>query len=437
MKVRLLHLLVRAALSVERLVRFIGSHLGRRTRALANGFGRSLGTALPSVFLFIYRIGKTINRVASGFLDPAEKRFFAITAHRYTIHILAFCVVFFATWSSLAFATDQDVFAEGGAPLAAVVGDEDETYIDAGFEQLLAEGAPHPFEIDVPQSVLEEDLFLALDGAAVWSTPSAPQGGVTRTGIEEYIVREGDTVSSIAERFGVSAGTILWENKMGPYDVIRPGKTLVILPVSGVTYRVARGETLEQIAKKFNVDADRIAEYNEAAIGGKKLAVGVSLVIPGGRPYIAPRPTAPASSRSVARTSVPKPSSALPSAPKTGTRLLWPTVSHHINQYYSLRHTGLDIHGTLSTPIYASDDGVAVVVEYKKTGYGLSIVLDHGNGLRTRYAHASQIFITQGETVTRGQIIAMVGSTGRSTGPHLHYEVLVAGRRVNPFGYTR
>lgn len=436
MKVRLLHLLVRAALSVERLFSFFVSLLGRRTRLLSRG--TSLGSILPSVFLYIYRIGKTINRVVSGLFDPAEKRFFAITAHRYTIHVIAIVIVLFTTWSSLASATEQNVFSPDTAPLAAVAGQEEETYVDRGFAEQVALGAPEPFEIDVPQSVVEEDLFLALDGAAVWSSPSAPQGAVTRTGIEEYIVREGDVISSIAERFGVSAGTILWENKLGPYDVIRPGRKLVILPVSGVTYKVARGETLETIAKKFNVDVSRITEYNEAATG-KKLAVGASLVIPGGRPYVAPRPIAPTPTptRLTTRTTVPKPASALPAAPEAGTRLLWPTVSHHINQYYSWRHTGLDVHGRLDSPIYASDDGVVVVVENKRTGYGKSIVIDHGNGIRTRYAHASQMFVVAGESVERGQIIAMVGSTGRSTGPHLHYEVLVAGKRVNPFGYTR
>ena len=439
MKVRLLHLLVRAALTVERLFTYLGSLFGRRTRQLGRGILSSLGLLLPSVFLFIYRIGKRISRAVSGVLDPAEKRFFAITAHRYTIHVIAIAVVIFATWSSLASATEQNVFSSDNTPLSAIAGNDDETYIDSGFEKTFAEGAPQPVEIDVPQSTLEEDLLTALDGSAVWATPSAPQGAVTRTGIEEYIVRDGDTVSTIAERFGVSPGTILWENKLGPYDTIRAGRKLVVLPVSGVTYTVGKGETLESIAKKFNVDTERIAEYNEAAAEGKKLAVGMSLVIPGGRPYVAPRPiaVAPTPARLTTRQSVPKPASALPAASEAGTRLLWPTVSHHINQYFSLRHTGLDIHGDLSSPIYAADDGDAVIVEYKKTGYGQSIVLDHGNGIRTRYGHMSQIFITQGETVKRGQIIGMLGSTGRSTGPHLHFEVLVAGRRVNPFGYTR
>ncbi len=439
MKVRLLHLLVRAALSVERLFAFTGGLLGRRTRQLGTWLGTSLGSILPSVFLLLYRVGKRATRLLSGVLDPAEKRFFAITAHRYTIHAIAILIVLFTAWSSLVSATEQDVFAPNDTPLVAITGNEDEAYIDSGFGEQLSEGTPQPFELDVPQSVIEEDLFLALDGAAVWATPSAPQGGVTRTGIEEYIVREGDTVSNIAERFGVSPGTILWENKLGPYDLIRAGRKLVVLPVSGVSYKVGKGETLEQIAKKFNVEAERIAEYNEAAALGKKLAIGANLVIPGGRPYVAPRPAVPASAptRLTTRLSTPKSISALPPAPEAGTRLLWPTVSHHINQYFSLRHTGLDIKGDLSSPLYAADDGVAVTVEYKKTGYGLSVVLDHGNGIRTRYGHASQIFVTQGETVKRGQIIAMMGSTGRSTGPHLHFEVLVAGRRVNPFGYTR
>lgn len=440
MKVRLLHLMVRAALTVERAVFYISRALGGRQRQLLRYVSSGLGFILPSLFLLIYQIGKRARKVVRGILDPAEQQFFAITAHRYTIHVLALTIVVFTAWSSLASATEQDVFSPDDAPLSTVIGDQDETYIDAGFEELVGFGAPSPVDIDVPQSVVEEDLLLALDGAAVWATPSAPHGAFTRTKTEDYIVREGDTISSIAERFGVSAGTILWENKLGPYDVIRPGRKLVILPVSGVSYTIGKGETLEQIAKKFNVELERITEFNEEVASGKRLAVGAVLIIPGGRPFVAPRPVVkpiPAPTRLTTRQSVPKPASALPAAPEAGTRLLWPAISHHINQYYSWRHTGLDIHGDLSSPIYASDDGVAVIVEYKRTGYGQSIVLDHGNGIRTRYGHASQIFIQQGETVHRGQIIAMIGSTGRSTGPHLHYEVMIAGRRVNPFGYTR
>lgn len=439
MKVRLLHLIVRAALGIERLFSYMLGSLGQRLRQVFSGIGKGLGYVLPSLFLLLYRVGKGAGSVLGGVMNPAEKRFFAITAHRYTIHVLAIVILLFTAWSSIDAETDQGIFSPDDAPLSIIAGTQEETFVEVGFEKTADDGAPSTFVLDVPDETIAEDLLVALDGAAVWSVPAPAYGAATRTAPEDYIVREGDSASSIAEQFGVSVGTILWENKLGPYDILRPGRKLVVLPVSGVSYTVGKGETLEQIAKKFSVEAERISEYNETTLAGKKLAAGVSLVIPGGRPYVAPRPVAPASAptRLTTRTTVPKPASALPAAPEAGTRLLWPTVSHHINQYFSWRHTGIDVHGDLSTPIYAADDGVAVIVEYKKTGYGQSIVVDHGNGIRTRYGHASQIFIAQGDTVKRGQIIAMIGSTGRSTGPHLHFEVLVAGKRVNPFGYTR
>lgn len=437
MKVRLLHLIVRAALGIERLFSYIFGSLGQRVHQGFSSIGRGLGYFLPSLFLLLYRLGKGVGSVVGGVMNPAEKRFFAITAHRYTIHVLAVVILLFTAWSSIDAETDQGIFSPDDAPLSVIAGTQEETYVEVGFEKRTEDGTPTVFVLDVPDETIQEDLLVALDGAAVWAVPAPAYGAATRTAPEDYIVREGDTASSIAEQFGVSVGTILWENKLGPYDILRPGRKLVVLPISGVSYTVGRGETLEQIAKKFSVEIERISEYNEATLLGKKLAQGATLVIPGGRPYVAPRPVVVAPTRLTTRTAVPKPASALPAAPEAGTRLLWPTVSHHINQYFSWRHTGLDIHGRLDSPIYASDDGVAVVVEYKRTGYGQSIVIDHGNGIRTRYGHASQIFIVQGEAVKRGQIIAMVGSTGRSTGPHLHYEVLVAGKRVNPFGYTR
>ncbi len=443
MKIRLLHAIVRAALALLRGIGYIARALSTRLGRLFNMFAVVVGAVVRTVCLVVYRIGKSFQRLVRTIVDPAEQRFFAITAHRYSTHVLMVLIVLGALTTSIRAAQGSPSETLNTTPLSVLVSDgEDELFVEQGFESRVAEGSPVPFALDVPQEVIEEELLLALDDGAVWAAPAAPGGAATRTGIEQYVVREGDTVSSIAERFGVSIGTVLWENKLGPYDVIRPGRTLTILPVSGVSYTVGRGETIGQIAAKFQIPLERIAEYNDSRKGGpeKKLAVGTVLVIPGGRPItpvrvlvVAPR----VSPRLTTRPTVLKPPSEVPTPTEAGTRLLWPTVSHHINQYFSWRHPGLDIHGDLTSPLYAADDGVAVIVEYKRTGYGQSIVIDHGNGTRTRYGHASKIFVEQGETVTRGQVIAMMGSTGRSTGPHLHFEVIVAGRRVNPFGYTR
>ena len=159
-------------------------------------------------------------------------------------------------------------------------------------------------------------------------------------------------------------------------------------------------------------------------------------MIPGGTPpAIVPTVT-------IARTrptetvpvNIPKPANASATG---GATLLWPTPGHVITQYYGWRHTGLDVDGTLASPLYASESGTVTIAGWHSGGYGLQVMIKHDNGMVTRYAHASKLFVKVGDRVTRGQTIAMMGSTGRSTGSHLHYEVYVNGRRQNPLSYIR
>jgi murein DD-endopeptidase MepM/ murein hydrolase activator NlpD len=115
--------------------------------------------------------------------------------------------------------------------------------------------------------------------------------------------------------------------------------------------------------------------------------------------------------------------------------LFWPTSSHKLNQYFRRGHTGIDIDGDIGSPIYAAEGGRAATVGWNKGGYGLYIILEHPDGRRTLYGHLSKTFITAGQQVSKGQNIANMGSTGRSTGPHLHFEVISGGRKLNPLSY--
>ena len=119
-----------------------------------------------------------------------------------------------------------------------------------------------------------------------------------------------------------------------------------------------------------------------------------------------------------------------------GDGFVWPAGVRRISQYYSWRHTGLDIAGPTGTNIYAMDSGV-VTFSGVSNGYGYNILVDHGNGMKTRYAHASKLYVEKGETVTKGQVIMAMGSTGWSTGPHLHFEVIVNGAKKNPLSYIK
>ena len=287
-------------------------------------------------------------------------------------------------------------------------------------------------------------LVLApLDHRAEESSPAKPK----RTEVENYTVQAGDTLGTIARDHSVNVGTILWANNLTERQYIRPGDNLKILPVSGVLAKVGKGETLSGIAKKYGGNVKEIIKQNNLA--DEKVTVGMELIIPGGEPpAVVPVRTVastnyvlkePGTTREVApgENPVQKPNDAVekPEAPKT--RLLWPTSARIITQYYGWRHTGLDIAGDHTNPLYAADDGVVSISGWNSGGYGYQVLIEHPNGMKTRYAHASKLFVGVGDQVKRGQVIAMMGSTGRSTGPHIHFEVYVNGKRVNPLLYIR
>jgi len=248
-----------------------------------------------------------------------------------------------------------------------------------------------------------------------------------RSTITEYTIKEGDVVSSIAQTFGISITTILWENNLTAYSVIKPGQTLKILPFSGVTYIVKNGDTLARIAQKTNADVDQIRTTNN--LTDEKLVAGGTLMIPNGHAIASISPTRRIQNQQTATIDVPTPGNLSVS---NIIGLVWPTVSRHINQYFGRRHTGVDIKGTIGTPIYAAQDGDVALAGWNRGGYGQQVVLKHDGGILTRYAHMSKIIAKPGESVVKGQVIGLVGSTGRSTGPHLHFEVIKNGGRLNP-----
>lgn len=289
-------------------------------------------------------------------------------------------------------------------------------------------------------------------------SPSGEERVPQRTTTETYIVQSGDTVAAIAKKYGVNVGTIIWANRLTARSIIRPGDQLKIPPVSGLLHTVKRGDTVEKIAQRYRAKPEELYATNRLT-PQHILRIGDELVVPGGIPPEPPRPAKPRALSGV-RPDVPlsrvqnktydqyqelirspldsrlkPPDAETDLLPKN--KLLWPTKSHAINQYYGWRHTGLDLEGDYTDPIYAAEDGVVEKAGWNNSGYGLLVFIDHENGIKTRYAHASKIFVHEGEQVKRGQVIAMVGTTGRSTGTHLHFEVLINGRRVNPLGYIR
>jgi LysM repeat protein len=254
-----------------------------------------------------------------------------------------------------------------------------------------------------------------------------------RTVAITYTVLAGDTISTIAEKFKISVSTILWENNLNAYSIIRPDDKLVILPTSGLNHKVEKNETISSIAKKYGVDETKILEANKLA-KGESLKIGQKLLLPGGKKpaYVAPAPTTYtgiAAIKNIVKTPSAK-------AVEPGNKMTWPTDGHRITQYYSWRHYGLDVANKIGTPIYAADSGTVELVGWGN-GYGNQIVIDHGGGKKTRYAHLSAFNAEKGDKVSKGEQIGKMGSTGWSTGSHLHFEVIIDGKKYNPLNYIK
>lgn len=280
----------------------------------------------------------------------------------------------------------------------------------------------------------EEQLALAQGGSAIIK-PNIPTTEIAdrpRDEVDYYVVEGGDTISTIAQKFGVSTDTILWENKLGEKDYIKPGDRLTILPMSGVSHQVRKGDTIASIAKKYGVETDEVVEYNKLA-SAEDISINQVLIVPGGEApeTVAPKVTTPSgSSASLASGGSPLPSIKVSASEK----MVWPTTSRRINQYFKFGHTGLDIDGDTGSPIYAAESGRVSNVGWGK-GYGLHIIIDHGGGKKTIYAHNSKVFVTAGQQLSKGQNIALMGCTGWCTGPHLHFEVIINGKKLNPLSY--
>ena len=258
-----------------------------------------------------------------------------------------------------------------------------------------------------------------------------------RTGVIDYTIKTGDTISTIAEEFELNVSTILWENNLTVYNTIRPGDTLKIPPANGVSYVVAKGDNISAISKKFSIGEEEILKANKLD-DGSKLAIGVKLFIPGGKKLASPeKQQTKTQTRYTGFSAISDIIEKVPGSKSiTGNKMVWPAGVRTITQYFSWRHSAADIAGPVGTPIYAADSGTVEVLGWGR-GYGNQIVVDHGGGKKTRYAHLSKFYVKKGEKVTKGQAIAAMGSTGNSTGPHLHFEVIINSTKYNPLNYIK
>ncbi len=274
-----------------------------------------------------------------------------------------------------------------------------------------------------------------IEESVTTSSEATPQPAEKRSGFVQYVVEQGDSAGRIANRFGLTVSTVLSANGLTSRSVIQPGDKLRIPPTDGIIYKVKSGDTLGRIASYLSVDSRDIAETNGLG-DGSVISIGMELVVPGGKMPAVKATTTPTRIASSIRNVITPPAS----TEVSNSKLLWPSSARRISQYYKgSSHFGLDIAAPTGTPIYAAESGVVLTSGWNSSGYGYMIVIDHGGGLYTRYAHHSKLLVSAGDSVARGDVIGLMGSTGRSTGPHLHFEVLVGGllNRRNPLDYIR
>ncbi|MBP9821263.1 MAG: peptidoglycan DD-metalloendopeptidase family protein [Candidatus Pacebacteria bacterium] len=272
----------------------------------------------------------------------------------------------------------------------------------------IALGGP---EISIDDNALVPELGAAGTAMDVYEIPTSDL-------ITIYIVRTGDSLAGIANMFDVSPNTIRWANNMGPKDSVRVGQELVILPVTGVRHTVKKGDTITSIAKKYGGDAEDIAGYNGVGIGDA-LALGDIVIIPDGEVSVVTTST----SSGKKTTSVIAKTSASGAAPSSGYYIK-PT-NGRLTQGFHGPYQAIDVGAPIGTPIYAAAAGRVIVSKSSgyNGGYGLMVIIQHDNGSQTLYAHMSKVFAKVGQKVSQGEQIGAMGSTGRSTGSHLHFEV--------------
>lgn len=289
-------------------------------------------------------------------------------------------------------------------------------------------GAKSVQAMALPKPAMNIDPNPAKGGAEVSvedGSAARAQGGFSgetvapsKDAISIYVVREGDTLSEIAQMFGVSTNTIIWANDLPVRGTVRVGQRLTILPVTGVKYTVKKGDTLESVAKEFHGDATEIAQYNDI-VGA--LTVGNEILIPNGevQMHVASAPKAAPASAGGTSASY----SGYYMRPVSGG-----TRTQGIHGY-----NGVDIAGSVGMPVMAAAGGEVIIARAGgwNGGYGSYVVVKHDNGSQTLYAHMSAVHVGVGQVVGKGEAIGAIGNSGRSTGPHLHFEI--RGGPRNPF----
>lgn len=394
--------------------------------------------------LFWYKIGYFFKKIGLGSLSD-------IFLKRDNFQIIIFLVLFFIAIPQTKLFAQKDAFIPGQKTIAYNLGSDEEEY---SVEEVLATAAPTmnvsawregSLTTDITANdagylAQDQEVYAIVAGGAAVDKPIIMPGaslGTKRGEVIDYIIESGDTLSSIAYKFGISVSTVLWENDLSLRSTLRPGMKIRIPPTTGVMYTIKKRDTLNKIANLYSAKAEDIVRFNMLREDGTDLVVGERIMIPNGvkpQAQVAVRPNTSGSS-----TKYPTPPSSRQIPGISG--FVWPSGAKMITQYYGWSHHALDIAGPKNTPNYAAKAGTVITSQCGwNSGYGCYVIIDHGGGVRTLYGHHNKLLVSAGDHVEAGQAIGLMGNTGKVrgvTGIHLHFELQVNGVRVNPLGYVR
>lgn len=274
---------------------------------------------------------------------------------------------------------------------------------------------------------------------------------ISRSAILTYTVETGDTLMSIAGKFGLLPETLLWSNQFvlgdNPHS-LRPGQILTILPINGTYHRWSIGDSLLAVAKFYGVSPEDIVNFagnnlDPDTLGdwsNPNIPPGTWLVVPGGvREYVSwSAPEIPRENPATAKVLGPGACETVPDGVNGKGVFIWPNDNHFLAGFGfspETNHPAVDLAGNEGESVFAADSGVVVYAGWNDWGYGYMVVINHGNGWQTLYAHLSAFYVACGQNVYQGNIIAAIGSTGNAAVPNLHFELMYNGVKVNPLDY--
>lgn len=416
---------------------------------------KKLGTPFKKLGFFaaryigvpVYRMSFFVRRQLTNIFGPAKSRVVVIISNRFTIHVMMSLIVIGVVAVNM---SARDVRAEDFGQqslLYQMVATDDFNVLEVvdASTPLVTLGQSTSYtgvaldsrrHIDL--NYLDEPYVTPVVGEAATETVPEPVIIAERTESTTHTVESGDTLGQIAELYGLNLSTILWANDLTYKSTLSLGQEITIPPADGVSYTVESGDTLSSIASSYSVTTADIMSENGLS-SANKLAIGDVLFLPNAEPPSTSTTTTPTRTTATITElfTPPEPTStaSTTSAPSS-SGWVWPTDWRVITQYYGWRHTGIDVDGHYETNSYAARDGVVVYSGWRN-GYGITVEIEHSDGYMTRYAHHAQNYVNVGDVVVAGQAIAQTGTTGRSTGTHLHFEIIKGGRFLNPLDYVR